>query len=130
MTYSELLLSENWKSKRKEILIRDSYMCNSCSNMAIIENYNKGIVYGRDYFGGSKYPNCYFLSFFDNQGKLYGGHVLKERVTYYGEQFIYFELPEVSKVFNPETLYATYGKNYSLFDKALKLSQSKAAGRL
>jgi len=32
------------------------------------------------------------------------------------------------KVFNPETLNATYGKSYSLLDEALKLSQNKTTG--
>jgi len=34
----------------------------------------------------------------------------------------------VAEVFNPETLHETYGKSYSLFDEALKLSQHKAKG--
>jgi manganese/zinc/iron transport system ATP- binding protein len=34
----------------------------------------------------------------------------------------------VSQVFNPETLHDTYGKSYSLFDEALKLSLQKSKG--
>lgn len=34
----------------------------------------------------------------------------------------------VAEVFNPETLHATYGKSYALFDEALKLSQQRASG--
>lgn len=34
----------------------------------------------------------------------------------------------VKEVFNPDTLNATYGKSYALFDEALKLSQSKTKG--
>lgn len=34
----------------------------------------------------------------------------------------------VSKVFNAETLFDTYGKSYSLFDEALKLSLEKSTG--
>ncbi len=37
---------------------------------------------------------------------------------------------KVSETFTPENLYKTYGKNYSLFDEALKLSQLKASGAL
>lgn len=36
----------------------------------------------------------------------------------------------VDEVFNSETLSATYGKSYSVLDKALKLSQSKTTGML
>lgn len=36
----------------------------------------------------------------------------------------------VKNAFNPETLNATYGKSYALFDEALKLSQYKSAGML
>jgi manganese/zinc/iron transport system ATP- binding protein len=35
---------------------------------------------------------------------------------------------ETMKVFNPETLNATYGKNYALLDEALKLSQKQQTG--
>lgn len=35
---------------------------------------------------------------------------------------------EVSKVFNAETLMSAYGKSYSLFDEALKLSQDRTSG--
>lgn len=35
---------------------------------------------------------------------------------------------EVKKVFTPETLNSAYGKNYALFDEALKLSQQKNLG--
>jgi manganese/zinc/iron transport system ATP- binding protein len=34
----------------------------------------------------------------------------------------------IEEVFNQENLIATYGKSYSLFDRALKLSQKKTAG--
>lgn len=34
----------------------------------------------------------------------------------------------VTEVFNPETLHATYGKSYAIFDEALKLSQNKTKG--
>lgn len=34
----------------------------------------------------------------------------------------------VTEVFNPDTLNATYGKSYALFDEALKLSQVKTKG--
>lgn len=34
----------------------------------------------------------------------------------------------VQQVFNPDTLNETYGKSYSLFDEALKLSQDKTKG--
>lgn len=36
----------------------------------------------------------------------------------------------VDKVFNAELLNATYGKNYALFDQALRLSQNKTTGIL
>lgn len=35
---------------------------------------------------------------------------------------------KTSKTFNAETLMATYGKSYALFDEALKLSQQKTSG--
>lgn len=35
---------------------------------------------------------------------------------------------QVADVFNTETLSAAYGKNYALFDEALKLSKSKSSG--
>lgn len=35
---------------------------------------------------------------------------------------------EVQQVFNPQNLNSTYGKNYALFDEAIKLSQQKQAG--
>lgn len=35
----------------------------------------------------------------------------------------------VSEVFNAETLMATYGKSFALFDEALKLSKLKASGK-
>lgn len=34
----------------------------------------------------------------------------------------------MSEVFSPEQLYTTYGKNFSLFDEAVKLSQKKTSG--
>jgi manganese/zinc/iron transport system ATP- binding protein len=36
---------------------------------------------------------------------------------------------EVHEVFNPDTLNACYGKSYSLFDEALKLSQERTTGK-
>ena len=35
---------------------------------------------------------------------------------------------ETSQVFTPENLNSAYGKNYALFDEALKLSQQKSRG--
>lgn len=45
--------------------------------------------------------------------------MLNMRLVAYGEAVL---------TFNPDTLHATYGKSYALFDEALKLSQNKTSG--
>lgn len=40
-TYSELLLSEMWKAKRKEILERDGRKCRSCSSAKNLQVHHK-----------------------------------------------------------------------------------------
>ncbi len=44
-SYQELLLSQEWKKKRKEILERDSFCCSSCSNRNLIDSLNCGVVH-------------------------------------------------------------------------------------
>ena len=90
-TYAELLLSEEWKSKRSDILSRDKYTCCDCANQTLITKYHTGIVEGRDNFGGSAKLNCYFLQFFDNDGKRHHANIEKNRVNYFGKQIVYFE---------------------------------------
>ncbi|MBP6234848.1 MAG: hypothetical protein KA270_00855 [Saprospiraceae bacterium] len=47
MTYEEQLNSDQWKSKRVEILMRDSYRCQKCNNKNYLENYSLAISFGR-----------------------------------------------------------------------------------
>jgi hypothetical protein len=44
MTYAELLLTKEWKAKRKEILNRDSNKCLSCFNERPFNQFSHGIV--------------------------------------------------------------------------------------
>jgi hypothetical protein len=40
MTYRDLLLSEEWRDKRNEILKRDEFKCQSCRNKSLLINNN------------------------------------------------------------------------------------------
>ena len=47
MTYEEQLNSLEWKNKREEILKRDGYKCQKCTNKNYLENYSLAISCGR-----------------------------------------------------------------------------------
>lgn len=54
MTYSELLLSKEWKEKRNDILNRDFFRCSICYNEKLLNDFQKGILL-------KKVPNSNFI---------------------------------------------------------------------
>ena len=44
MSYEQLLGTEEWKERRKKILIRDSYRCVDCKNTKLIAKLKKGTL--------------------------------------------------------------------------------------
>ena len=44
-SYRELLFSQEWRTKRNEILKRDSFCCSNCSNKLLIEDLNSGVIH-------------------------------------------------------------------------------------
>jgi hypothetical protein len=44
-SYRELLFSQEWRTKRNEILKRDSFCCSNCSNKLLIEDFNSGVIH-------------------------------------------------------------------------------------
>ena len=44
LSYSELLNSVEWKEKRSQIIFRDKYLCQNCSNANIIKDCKEGIA--------------------------------------------------------------------------------------
>lgn len=43
-TYAELLDSEEWRAKRKQILLRDKFLCQNCKNVKIIRDCKEGVA--------------------------------------------------------------------------------------
>lgn len=75
ITYPEMLLTEKWRSKRKEILERDSHKCRNCGNIQNLEVHHR--QYHRDNKTGLKrepwdYNNKYLITVCHNCHKI--GH--------------------------------------------------------
>lgn len=51
MTYAELLNSEEWKTKRQNIILRDSKKCQQCDNSKYLSPLNSGLIIGNDSVG-------------------------------------------------------------------------------
>lgn len=62
MTYPEQLDKIQWKNKRTEILKRDSYKCQNCSNENLVSEFDKG------FFSGFCFPNSQEAIHIDNFG--------------------------------------------------------------
>ena len=46
MNYADLLLSDEWKTSRTQILKRDGYKCQNCLNAKFLSEFSKGILSG------------------------------------------------------------------------------------